>query len=224
MYLTLLAVLTGSSAVYFYFFHRSLAKRLQHSSHHGTLPSSLSSSISSIPDPIYTERYYSIVDHVSRTVPRRLLPPKDPSLLLTLLLRRNMIAFARFPQALMIRLVTGDYQSFKPSHINSLDMKEGDVVCGVYRVKHREPTRVEFEMQNMKFGGGRLVVSVSEQDGQVVFSNHTVMWRLKEEKGRLPLEWALVRFVHEVSAWWVVDSGVRYLMDLEGDFVKEMND
>lgn len=66
---------------------------------------------------------------------------------------------------------------------------------------------------------GRLVIGyeADEKKGMLVFSSETVMWRRKSEGGgKIPLENPVVRFFHEMTAWWLMDSGVRFLMDLDG--------
>lgn len=107
--------------------------------------------------------------------------------------------------------------SFKRSHIASLDLKEGDLVCGVYRVKVRKENKVEFEMQmkTMDFVNGRLAISCQEKGDTIVFTSETVMWRKADECRRMPLEKPVLRWMHETATMWLIDSGVRYLMDLE---------
>lgn len=61
---------------------------------------------------------------------------------------------------------------------------------------------------------GRLAISVQENGEEIVFTTETLMWKPAQEKALLPLERGLVRWVHETAAWWLLDSGVRYLMDM----------
>ena len=66
---------------------------------------------------------------------------------------------------------------------------------------------------------GRLVVGyeVDEKKEMVVFSTETIMWKRKDEGGGgIPLENTMVRFFHDMTAWWLIASGVRFLMDLDG--------
>lgn len=121
----------------------------------------------------------------------------------------------------MIRLLCGSEEeklSFKSSKISSLDFEKGELVCGVYRVVAREKNKVEFEIQmkNLDFVDGRLAMSFSEMEEEVVFCSETMMWRHADEKRSMPLEKPLLRWMHETAAWWLIDSGVKYLMDLEG--------
>lgn len=223
--LTASAIITGSSALYFYICHQRLSTRIQHRSHRGTLTeSSKPVEIESIPDSVFTDEYYVLYDRSTKAVLRCELPSSIPAdQLFTTLVRRNMTAFSRFPQALMIRLLCGteeEKQSFKASRISSLDFEKGDLVCGVYRVVGREKNKVEFEikMKNLEFVDGRLAISFSEmkEDEEVVFSSETMMWRRADEKRSMPLEKSVLRWMHETAAWWLIDSGVKYLMDLEG--------
>lgn len=214
------AILTGSSVIYLYYSHRKLASRISHSTHYGTLPStSTADTITSIPKPVYTEEYYTVYDHAARAVPRRLLPGLDSAELFTLFVRRNMSTFARFPQAWTIWMITPFAQrnTFKASHIHSLDFKEGDIVCGLYRVAARTANSVEFDFMPPAPAQGRLVLRFIERDADMVFLSQTAMWRGKDEKMVLPLERPLLKYLHEMTSWWLVDSGVRYLMDLEID-------
>ncbi|KAJ5587580.1 uncharacterized protein N7459_003345 [Penicillium hispanicum] len=222
--LTATAVITGSSVIYFFIYHRRLSSRIQHRSHRGKLSASSPkpAEIQSVPESVFTDRYFALYDRSSRPVSRDALPSGIPlDLLFTKLVRRNMTAFAHFPQALMIRFVSKtpeEQRSFKASYIASLDFHEGELVCGVYRVIARSKNKVEFEMKikTMEFASGRLAISFQEKDEQVVFSSEMMMWRRSDETQVMPLEKPLVRWMHETAAWWLMDSGVRYVMDLEG--------
>lgn len=217
------AIITGSSAVYFYICHQRLASRIQHRSHRGKLTaSSKPVEIESVPDSVFTDEYFALYDRSTEAVPRSELPSSIPTdQLFTALVRRNMTAFSHFPQALMIRLLCGteeEKQSFRSSQISSLDFKKGDLVCGVYRVVAREKNKVEFamRMKNLEFVDGRLAISFSEMEDEVAFCSETMMWRRADETRSMPLEKPVLRWMHETAAWWLIDSGVKYLMDLEG--------
>jgi len=99
-------------------------------------------------------------------------------------------------------------------------------VCGVYRVAARKEDSVELEMSRGDVVG-RLVIGyvVDKEQDTVTFSNETVMWSRKDEDGggggKIPLENRVVRFFHEMTAWWLMDSGVCYLMDMDGSEVDE---
>ncbi|KAJ5160255.1 uncharacterized protein N7482_007259 [Penicillium canariense] len=220
---TVSTVITGGSAIYFYMLHRRLSSRIEHKSHRGKLSASCPKPIEmeSIPETVFTDRYFALYDHASQSVQRPSLPKNvSTDQLLTKLVRRNMTAFSHFPQALMIRLVSRapeEQRSFKASYISSLDFDQGDLVCGVYRVIARSKNKVEFEikMKNMEFINGRLAISFREMESAVVFSSETLMWRRSEETQSMPLEKPLLRWMHETAMWWLIDSGVRYLVEME---------
>ncbi|KAF7166256.1 hypothetical protein CNMCM5623_000013 [Aspergillus felis] len=213
--------LTLTSA-YFYVCHRSLASRIHPVLHIGTLPQSLSSSILSIPPAVYTKQYYSLYNHASRSVPRRLLPSHDLPALFVLLLRRNLTVFSHFPKAWKQRSTCPRQLSrtFRSAYIQSLDFNEGDVVCKVYRVLVRKPDRVEFDV-DMDECDGRWVMRYWEDGEDVVFASEIVSWRPTETETSMPGENRMMRFIHEIMAWWLLDSGVGYLMDLDGDLGPE---
>jgi hypothetical protein len=217
--LTACALITVSSALYLYYFHRTLASRIHHASHYGKLPPSTSATVTSIPEPVYSEDYYTVYDHAARSVTRRLLPSLEPAELFTQLVRRNMSTFARFPQAWTIWMITPSAQcnSFRASHFRSLDFREGDVVCGLYRVVVRTASSIEFEFMPPAPVKGRLVLSFREQEGSLVYASQTVMWKARDDKTVIHLERPVRKFMHEMAAWWLLDSGVRYLMDLDVD-------
>ena len=217
---TVTAVITGSSAVYFYIFHQRLSSRIQHQSRHGKL-SQKPGNIESAPDSVITDEYFTLYDRSLKATLRASLPSGVPTeLLFTKLVRRNMTAFSHFPQALILRALSKapeERKSFTASHISSLDFSEGDLICGVYRVVLRNKNKVELEikMKNMPWVSGRLVISFQERGDEVLFSTETLMWRRADEGRRMPLEKPVVRWMHETAAWWLIDSGVGYLVDLD---------
>ncbi|KAL4894716.1 hypothetical protein BDV59DRAFT_200528 [Aspergillus ambiguus] len=216
LFATSICLATSSTAVaYFYFVHRSLERRIVHGSSHGTLPTSLSSTITSIPPAVFTDEYYSIHDHAACRVSRNLLPGKEAEVLFTLLLRRNMTAFARFPQAWILRLVVPpvERKTFSASHLQSLNFDKGDLVCGVYRVEERTPDKVVFKLLFKGPVSGRLVIRYTEEGDEVVYHSETAMWTRFEKEDKtsrrasMPLEKPLLRFLHEMAAWWLLESG-----------------
>ncbi|KAF3385058.1 hypothetical protein F1880_002395 [Penicillium rolfsii] len=221
--ITASAVITGGSVVYLCLFHQRLSSRIQHKSHCGKLSAQSPKpiEIQSIPETIFTDQYFAHYDHTLKSVSRAALPHNiTTQQLFTKLVRRNMNAFSRFPQALMIRLISRapeEQRSFQASHISSLDFNKGDLVCGVYRVIARTENKVEFElnMKHMEFTNGRLALSFRETESEVVFSSETLMWRRSDEAQAMPLEKPLPRWMHETATWWLLDSGVKYLMELE---------
>lgn len=209
-----------STITYLTFLHRCLKNRIHHETHCGTLSKSVSSTISTIPSEVYTPEYYALHDRANRRVPRQLLPRQKDAEILTILLRRNMTAFAHFPQCYMLWLISPATQrpTFHTSHIDSLDFNKGDVICGIYRVLDRTANKVEFGM-TYKGVDGRLVIRFWDEDKDVVFASETAMWTKADETERttMPLENPVLRFFHELAAWWLLDSGVKYLTDLDAE-------
>jgi hypothetical protein len=219
------ALLATSSATiaYCYFFHRSLAHRIHHEFHDGTLPNHVSTLVS-LPPQVLKGECHTLHDHASRRIARKLLPAQQPEDLFTLLLRRNMTAFSRFPQAWIIRMKIPfvDRKTFDASHIQSLQFKEGDLVCGVYRVQERTDNKAVLEILLEGPVNGRLVIRFWEEEQDIVFCTETIMWTKtaeNEERKRalMPLEVPVLRFIHEMAAWWLIDSGVTYLTNLKGN-------
>ncbi|PWY79316.1 hypothetical protein BO70DRAFT_380461 [Aspergillus heteromorphus CBS 117.55] len=220
-------VLAASLSIitYLSFLHRCLKNRINHEKHHGALPGPDSTTIATIPSDVYSSKYYVLHDRASQRVPRQLLPPhhKDRDML-TLLLRRNMAAFAHFPQAYMLWATTPAVtrETFQASHIRSLDYNKGDLVCGIYRVLERSASKVEFGIAH-KGIEGRMSIGFWDEDKDVVFASETAMWTktmnedAEEQRSTLPLENPVRCFFHELAAWWLLDSGVKYLVDLEGE-------
>ncbi|KAJ5355901.1 hypothetical protein N7517_010510 [Penicillium concentricum] len=224
---TTTAIITSSSAIYFYIFHSGLSKRVTHQSYTGTLSAAPKpASIKSIPEPVFGDGYFTVYDHASKSVPRASLPSSETTdMLFTRLVRRNMRAFSRSPQALMLAMASKtseQKESFGTGHLSELDFEVGDLVCGAYRVVVRSKDRVEFEIkvEAVDFVQGRLSISFEEdgshgEERMVVFSSETVMWKRKDEVRKMPLERPPVRWMHETVTWWLLDSGVRYLVYLE---------
>ncbi|EAW12897.1 uncharacterized protein ACLA_013320 [Aspergillus clavatus NRRL 1] len=211
------------TTAYFAFYHRALAARTHPVLHTGILASSLSASLTSIPAPVFTGKYFSIHCHASRAVSRQLLPSHNIPLLFTILLRRNLTVFSHFPKAWKLRSTCApDVRfTFRTSYLWSLNFTEGDLICGIYRVAVRSPDRVEFAVGGAGGCEGRWVLRYWEEGEDVVFATESVTWRPVEQADPMPLESRMVRFFHETMSWWLLDSGVRYLMDLEGEFGPE---
>ncbi|KAL4774002.1 something about silencing, SAS, complex subunit 4-domain-containing protein [Aspergillus nidulans var. acristatus] len=216
--ITATAISGLSLAVSLYFSHqkRYLASQVRHSSERGQLSPSTPRNVSSISSDIFSSKYYTLYDYASISAPRHSLPDLEPSQLLIALLRRNMSSFASSPQARLLKIAASDpetIQSFDRAHIAALDFDEGDLVCNAYKVKLRAPEKVEFEFL---FGvQGRLVVSVEVKGEDVVFHNETLMWR-EDTKNKLPLENGFANWVHELTAWWMLESGVSFELTRSG--------
>lgn len=214
-------LLSSGFALSVYAFHNSLSKRVHHEHSQGAFPNTAKNKFTSIPDTISADEYHCIHDRALCRVPRRDLPLQSRPDLFVLLLRRNMIAFGRFPQAYMLRLmITPEKrQTFSPSHIQSLDFKLGDVVNGIYRVCERRESDVVYQIDAQGPIDGRLAIRCWEEGDEAIFCSETIMWTKKatenEKQAKLPLERPLLRFLHELAAWWLLDSGARYLMGLK---------
>ncbi|RAL14487.1 uncharacterized protein BO97DRAFT_404048 [Aspergillus homomorphus CBS 101889] len=96
------------------------------------------------------------------------------------------------------------------------------MVCGLYRVAERRPTSVEFEISQQ--GGeveGRLLLRFWDDAKDVVFASECALWTTKADgsslQEKMPLRNPVWRFFHELASWWLLDSGVRYLVDLSMD-------
>jgi hypothetical protein len=219
------AIITSSPLFYAIYIHRKLSSKINHTTRVGTLTTSVTEAVDSIPsDVINNPSHYNIIyDVASKSVPKaRLLAFDDSQTLLTTYLRYNMSRFARLPQALLLRLVASSSRnrnSFDPQHLRNLHFEKGDVVCGIYRVEIRTATKVEFsisppEREPQSSMSGRLVINIQTRDGQSVFSSETVMWKGKVEAGSLPLERTVLKWMHEITAWWLLDSGTEWMVEL----------
>lgn len=230
MIILLISALLTFTVASLYIVHRTLNSKL-HASHQSTIPTAITARIRSIPEDVLTSqnKYAKFYDQAVRSVPRQLLPDVPLPDLLTFLLRHNFVAFAHFPQAWILRLSSPsrDRHTFASDYVQSSNFEEGDRICGVYRAVVRTENQVELSMARGAVTG-RLVIGYEfdEDKGMVNFSTETVMWMLKDKEGggggggggggKIPLENPLLRFFHEMAAWWLMDSGVRFLMDLEG--------
>jgi hypothetical protein len=146
--------------------------------------------------------------------------------LLTAYLRHTMVKFSRYlPQSYLLRLMatTTQRKTFGAAHIQSLQFREGDVVSGFYRVLLRRAGKVEFgiDMPGDQKIEARLVIGISQSDDNnnkqkvVEVYSETVMWRPADRPDVvMPLERGLGKFMHELAAWWLLDSGVSYLVGL----------
>ena len=184
-------VIGGSAILYVVYLHRSLARKVQHSSGTG-LPSRQSGgadidTVDSLPPDLRKNpsNYYIVHDVCRKSIPKSHLPHySDPSRLLTTYLRCNMSLFAtRLPQAWFLKLaivnkVPALALSFDPTYIQTLDFVKDDVVAGVYRVEVRSQTKCEFAMATpegvtMPPMDGRSVIRIEDADQECVFVGET---------------------------------------------------
>lgn len=90
----------------------------------------------------------------------------------------------------------------------------------------RTHQKVEFEILPLSgmgdvVQGGRLAISIVPGDAtgdtkSLMICTETVMWKREGEKGLMPLEMAVGRWMHEVASWWLLDAG--------GNFLKKMSE
>lgn len=177
--------------------------------------------------------FHIIHDIAWKSVPTAKLPTAladHPEQLLNRYLRRNMACFGRTPQALLMRLLVWTKsttsnselakagQTFDVAHIQNLDFVPGDVVCGIYRVQARTAARVEFAMVPLPIKGmppidGRLVTGVQRRtDKDTLFLTQTVQWKRRDVEAVLPLERKPVRWLHELVSWWLLETGIQWLL------------
>lgn len=93
--------------------------------------------------------------------------------------------------------------------------KEGDVVCGFYTVVLRTEEKVEYALKPLGPVNGRLVISVEQKGNETVFSSQTVMWKGQHDKIMMPLERSVMKWLHELASWWLLDLGTHYMTSLE---------
>lgn len=217
------ALITGFSAAYLYNIYQGLSSRIRHRSHCGNASELYPKpvKIATIPRAVYSGRYFAQYDVCSKSVGRSALPQDERiDLLFTKLIRRNMMASMLLPQALMFRSssrTVEEEKSLQISHIANLDFREGDLVCGIYRVKKRSRETVEFgvRLKDMEFLDGRLAISFWEEGNEIHFCNEMMLWRLCREPRTMPLEKPLLRWMHKTSVLWLLDSGVDYVTDID---------
>ncbi|PKY08419.1 hypothetical protein P168DRAFT_286541 [Aspergillus campestris IBT 28561] len=215
------AVLLTATATSIYLLHTSLKSRVHHESHRSSgtrLPPATTAAIMTLPPAALTTSYRIMHDSATQRIPRSQLSNIPLPDQFTLLVRRNMCAFARFPQAWILWLTSpaAQRQTFTQSHIQALDFNEGDVVCAVYPVLRRSENAVEMGIRSPRLPSveGRLVIRWEEKGDDVVFCSEAAMWTGVDENAVMPLEVPFVRFMHEMASWWLLDSGVRYLVGL----------
>ncbi|KNC99812.1 uncharacterized protein SPPG_05189 [Spizellomyces punctatus DAOM BR117] len=152
-------------------------------------------------------------------VPTKSLPPLGYKDLHTKFLRYNMARFSRMLQGYLLRLVNRDKADTEGYHYDSilnLDFKVGDLVMGTYRVTRRDDATglVELGFEQDKHVAGVMVFRIERDDEFTSFSTQTVMWDPTDYSvARLPLSKPLVRYWHEVTAMWLIDTGIKHLQN-----------
>jgi hypothetical protein len=206
------AIIIGTPIVYLNFVHARLSQRIHHTTKKGTLTATEISNVDSISPTVTEEKCFMIHDIASKAVRKELLPALDANTLLTTYISNTMTRFSSFPQAWVLRLIS-DRATFKKTYIEKLEFKDGDVVCGVYRVVLRTEEKVELLMKQGSVEG-RLVVGIEPEGEDLVFYSETVMWKGKGDKTVMPLERAVPKWLHELASWWLLDLGTNYLIGL----------
>jgi hypothetical protein len=212
-------LLISTPIAYLIYLHKTLSQTTHHVQRRGRLTPLTAPNITSIPDSAFRSEHHMIHDLASKSIPASRIPSLSQQELLVLYLRHTMRLFSsRFPQAYMLRLISPkeDRISFASKYISNLEFIEGDLVCGMYRVVARTACTVEFEMKPVGIvKGGRMVVGVERNGEEWVCSSKTLMWKDAAEKGLMPLELRAMRWLHELAAWWLLDSGTRFLRGLK---------
>ncbi|KAK2751039.1 hypothetical protein FQN57_000114 [Myotisia sp. PD_48] len=212
-------VALGGPTLYLILFRRRLGRKIRHKTCSGCLADLPIDSIRSIPSFTikHAHQTRAVYDRASLPVPTALLPsppecPEDE--LLTRYLRRNMTCFSRLPQAFILRLAceAALRKTFQAEYIRKLDFEVGDVVCGGYKVAFRDSERVEFAMEQGAIQG-RLVTLLKRRGEETEFVTQTVMWKPDTVTGPMPLDIGIVKWLHELTSWWMLSSGVRYLLN-----------
>jgi len=129
-----------------------------------------------------------------------------------------MSKFSRLPQAYLLKTIADpeERKTFEVDYITTLEFKEGDLVHGFYRVIARSEGKVEFALKPLGVvKGSRLVIAIERRADEFVCSSETVMWKDAGEKGLMPLERRLAKWMHEIASWGLLRSGTKYLMSLK---------
>ena len=223
-FLTAGAITAAGACLWVHHFYRHLAREVHHTKidHAGRKASAESGKLESLPtDLIQRPDGFRVLHEKSEKAIPNLKLPNDgltEDRLFTELLRRDMGCFTQMPQSWMMWLILRKGKlgrTFSPTHIKTLDFQEGDVFCGVYRVSKRRAMKVEIEMvspEGFPPLHGMLVIAVDRgARGGVVFRTETLQWTDVDSGVVLPLERAVLRFMHEMASWWLLLSGVEYL-------------
>lgn len=141
----------------------------------------------------------------------------------TALLRNNFTQFNKTPACWLIWLAfstPSQRETFKTDYINKLQFVKGDVVNGAYEVVKRAPLRVELAIllpPNFEAVKGLLVISLRPRNEGATLISETIQWTEKNSGVTLPLERILGKFLHNLTARWLVLSGTAFLRGLASD-------
>jgi len=207
------------STAYLLWQHYSLTRRFNVKTTVGLPALDISLPKEIVEDP---SKYVICHEHSSKSILSSTLPKKlKANDVLTEYLRFVMTKFAWSPQAyVMWYLIRSPErrETFKATHIQSLNFEEGDVVCGAYTVINRNPTKVEiafgaYEGYTGPTVTGRIVISIEPDDDDTKLQNDVYMWRKVDEKPTL-LESGVGQWVHEFFVGRLIGSGVMHLQSL----------
>jgi hypothetical protein len=108
-------------------------------------------------------------------------------------------------------------RTFAQDYIQGLDFKEGDVVCGVYRVVKRTSLHVELELQMPTSNSpisGLITISLRPRNDGAALVSETIQWTKKDSGAILPVERWVGGFLHSMASRWLVVTGAVYLQSL----------
>lgn len=219
------ALLTTSAVIYLIYLRQSLFRNLKYEETRRILNYNLlqTDNVESLPVDLFEPgKYHVATDRASKSIPRANLPQYDNhSVLLTKYLQKNMSVYAKMPQSLLLKFAYASPESkrsFQPSVIQTLDFQVGDLVCGVLRVAHRTPDKVEFAMQPLEGlppMAGRLVISIQDHGAVFEFVTRTIQWKKSEDKFALPIERKSIAWLHELTSVWLLQTGTEWLCKLK---------
>ncbi|KAH6716023.1 hypothetical protein BKA61DRAFT_602364 [Leptodontidium sp. MPI-SDFR-AT-0119] len=212
------ALIIGYPIANVVYLHWSLSRTIQHGKESKRLTSALKKTISSIPEEAFSSDHVVVHDWAQRSIPASKVPDLSLDELIVLYLKHTMSQFSRLPQAYLLKTMADpeDRKTFEADYISTLDFKEGDLVHGIYRVIARSDGKVEFALKPLGVvKGSRLVVAIERKGDELVCSSETAMWKYAGEKGLMPLERRLMKWMHEIASWGLLRSGTKYLMGLK---------
>ncbi|KAI5363495.1 hypothetical protein Slin15195_G091440 [Septoria linicola] len=141
------------------------------------------------------------------------------------LLRNNFTKFNKTPASWFVWFAYSSAtqrESFKQDHIDNLNFVEGDLVGGAYQVVKRTPLRAEIAINpapGYEAVKGLLVISLRPRNEGATLTSETIQWTEKRNGVALPLESWFGKFLHSLSARWLVLSGAQYLRGLASDHI-----
>ncbi|CAK4034438.1 uncharacterized protein RCC_00054 [Lecanosticta acicola] len=136
----------------------------------------------------------------------------------TRVLRRNMVNFSTTLQGYLLWFAAKDERrTFTKQYIESLDFRDGDLVCGVYRVVKRTPLKAELAIEPTKdlaHVSGLIVITVRPRNEGAILTSETIQWIKKDNGLVLPLERWLYSFMHSITSRSLILKAARYLDEI----------